>query len=390
MSLLLPKINRDKFFLLINLSSGLVNAALFLQSKEKDSIIATSEKNFYSNDKKTGKEYEDNLIKSIDFVLKDVMKKKSKYSITSSQPDIIENVYINLSTPWYQSKIKNISVKKDKNFTLSKKILNNLLKKTQNPEYNIENYSIIEDKIISVTVNGYVVDNPFNKRINSFSLTNYVSYISKDLFNKIEDKIKNIINVPNINFITHPVINLSVIKNIFGRSSNIIVIDVSEENSEVMFIRNTILEDLVSIPIGTNFYIRELQKKYKIDHKSTLAKIEMYLEDRIEKNQKKYFEKHIDIINSEFIKIFDKAISDLVKRAKTPCFQFLFIDETFKDIFKDLLYKREMKLIFKHTKNPVTYISSSENFPKNCIYEQKTKENHIISLMANYVNIINN
>lgn len=205
------------------------------------------------------------------------------HSANIRRPD---EVHITIGAPWQISQTRLVvntsetSFRYDENF--AKKIL-----LEEEDAFKAENFrnidaQIIEQEIISIELNGYKTDKPMGKLAKELKLSSYLSAISKHLFEAIENRAQHAFHHKKIDFHTFPILALVAGNKIMkGKVPSYLMIDIGGEVSEASLIRDGIIINAFSFPLGAHSVIREIAQNFKSNIDEAESMYEAFLDKRI-------------------------------------------------------------------------------------------------------------
>ncbi|HMO78605.1 MAG TPA: hypothetical protein PJ997_00235 [Candidatus Paceibacterota bacterium] len=379
-----------KLKIVLDFRSASVGGAIVIESKEDRPKVIYTKRHYVETEMSFDQNvFIKKLIKSFDLVLKDIkeigIKNNSKYQSENS----VSEVFCCFSSPWYKLKLKNFNFTQDKKTKFTEKTLKNLLDKNNTEITSKE--CLIENKILSVSLNDYEISNPFGKYFEKAKISFYEGYISKKLSDLIIKKIEDAFLPKKISLNSHPFVILSVIKNTFPSTDSFVLIDIGGETTDLSLYKNSVLKSVVTFPKGNNFFIRELIKKYKIEQKQIFSEIELFYDKNM--NQEAFSEK-INFLNS----LKDQYISEISKFMEkkwineiTPGIIFLTTDLQISEFTQSILKSKDFYFkTLKINSEPIIHIINQKNIPDLCLYQDDINKDPLISIIANFSNFLDN
>lgn len=256
-----------KKILVIDVGSGSIGLALVLVG-QKNSID-------FSN------RYEIEYTDKVDFaILIEKMMATIKSSLAQLPKTSIDEVKVFFHSPWHNVHTKTVSIKAEKSFLLTESILN----KASNEQIlsfinkdsinNYHNLKIIESVIPEIKLNGYVTKDPFNKKVTNYEFLLSLALAPEDIISSITDICsKNlIINRKNISFHSATMAFAHLCGSLYNQNSNIMVIDVGAELTEISLVKNKVLSSGISFAQGTHDIVRNVSKSLDISFTDALSK----------------------------------------------------------------------------------------------------------------------
>ncbi len=192
--------------------------------------------------------------------LESVLVKMSKeYEVSS------KNIFCILSSPWYTASTHFINIKREEQFVVTHKIIDDCVDKELSAmssnikeEKNIVEgvLKVIDVKNIQVKLNGYETDQPYNKKAESVEIALFASMGSEKIIKIIEDKVLKAFHYTP-KFSSFSLASFVAIRDIFNES-NFLFIDVTGEVTDISMIKNNVLLKNSAFTIGENFLIRRI------------------------------------------------------------------------------------------------------------------------------------
>lgn len=272
-------------------------------------------------------------------------------------------------SPIYLSQVQHIHLKEAKAFKVTRDLvselvdeqLSNLEKKftVGNPALGADDIDIVESKLMKIYLDGYEVNYPYKLRAKELDLVHFSSLVSGRVTKRIESILAGF--YPDITLRWHSTaFALFYGININPKSlNNFIIVSSGGLNTEIIVIKDRMIDQVVSIPFGERTITQILQQK--------LNRTETELDDLLPLGT---LEPHLDEIKKIWRNNFDTAIDNLTINAFLP---------------KSILvvgHGAWSKVISKWMDNETM---SSEYFGDKCQYLDKNDAVEDIHLMAEVI-----
>ncbi len=332
--------------LILDIGSGSVGGALVLLRKNRNpKLIYSVRKQMRFSEKLDIKNFRNSMLGSLNFVVSEISKKGITHlnflKITNKE---IKKVYCFFSSPWYASGSRTIKIEKDSLFTVSEKNLNDLVEKEKETfiKNDLENYLgkdtvIMDDKIIRLKLNGYTVDNFKNKKVNSFEADMFMSAISRDLSDMVEKSV--FAYFPSAKVKSHS-FSLPVflsLRDIDSQNNDFIFTDISGEVTEVSLVRDGVLKEVVSFPVGKNFFIRELFTKMNLSKSGVESMFNLIASGHLDNDSLKKIKSSISDSKKVWLNGFEKSLINLSGGSAVPRKVYISSGRGIGPIIKDIL-----------------------------------------------------
>jgi len=226
---------------------------------------------------------------------------------TKMQSRVIKKVFLVVSAPWCLTQTKIVEIKKAQPFILNTKVLNDLIQTQveaaqnsvtasfanfEEPTHDIET---IEKKIIQFKINGYLVNDVLNKEANDFETTILISSMPKPILEKLKSIIsKNLSYRSNIIVNSFTLTFFTIFRDMFPDKENYLLLDLSSELSTVSVVRDQIVMDNASFPIGRNMFVRQVAKDLKVTIEESFSILAAYHSKNIDTVYEKMIEKSLN------------------------------------------------------------------------------------------------
>lgn len=289
----------------------------------------------------------DSISKNLETLLKIVFNESSKkLSIDPKklQSRKVKEVLCVMSSPWCLSKIKSISLKKEKPVNISSKLMDLIAQKSENPESNEKGYSLIEKKIIQTRLNGYITNKPLNKKAKEIEISTFEGMVLNDAALRVKDQINRFVP-EDVMFHSFTLSAFSTIGDIFERDDYMLM-EITGDMTELSIIKDGLIVKTASFPKGKNLFIRRVCQEFSVDPDVSLSFIKLYYERKSEKNFHNRIEEILKESKTVWLEDFKGAFTAM--KESMPAKIFLSIDSNILPFFADFL-KAEVENIRRNT-----------------------------------------
>ena len=169
---------------------------------------------------------------------------------------------------------------------------------------------MLERDVTNVTINGYSLKNPFNKKVNKLEVSFYASFVDEKLVEDIKETIKKNIHISKINFKTHTLNKFNVIRNAFLNVANYISIDVTENYTDVFIVQNNSLIYRKMFNSGYQNIIDEISEKCSMHPQIVESEIKMSALGELKNTCKPEIEQGILEQKKKWVSLFVSEIVD--------------------------------------------------------------------------------
>lgn len=293
----------------------------------------------------------------------------------------IEDVEVVLSAPFYDVYIKDLLIEKETSFVLTKDQFNKAIQK-HSEIINAEkaNKIILEKDVTNVMINGYSLQNPFNKQVKKLDVSFYASFIEKKVIEDIEKSIKKSLNISDIKFKTYTLNKFNAIRNTFLNVANYISIDVGEKYTDVFVVENNALKYRKFFEIGSQQFIADIAEKCSLNPQIVSSEINMSLLGELKQKCNPEIESSL---NDQKKKWVNNLISEMIDKENIsiPPKVFLSADSKISSLFVQTLSDQDFqKNIFGNEKNVMILNCENKHFSKDVVYKDGLESDIFITI----------
>jgi hypothetical protein len=204
-------------------------------------------------------------------------------------------------------------------------------------------------------INGYSLQNPFNKEVKNLSVAFYASFIDKKIIEDIEKIVKNSLH-SKVHFKTYTLNKFNALRNTFLNVGNYISIDVGEKYTDVFVVENNALKYRKYFDFGSQQFMDEIAAKCSLDTKIVSSEISMSILGELKNSCKPEIEaglaeqkkKWVNMLISEVIDKDNITIPPRVFISSEPKISPLFAQILSDPEFKTNLFGNEKELAEAH------------------------------------------
>lgn len=325
--------NKEEAVAIFDIGSGSVGGAIVLISSGKRPFILSSfRKSFKLQNSISSDAMMKEMLTSIESVAGYLQKDIHK---------VPDKVFAIMSSPWANASLRSIKRHRKEGFVFSEKYAKELIKeeivkfKKENTDFD----EIIDRRVVNVLLNGYEVPKPYGKRVKESEIQILMSLSSKDLVDKIEEVIMKTYH-KSIKFTSSMFSDFVVVRDIFDRLNDFIILNVDEETTEVSIMRNDFLVGTASFPYGKNTFIRKIAKNLNKDVSEVASLLSIHKDGHLEDEYLRKLETVIKNESKIWIQSLKTVFRGLFIDLFIPHNIFLITDKASEKWFLHLLHKR--------------------------------------------------
>lgn len=266
--------------------------------------------------------------------------------ISAAGIGVPKRIFCTLSSPWYVSQIRIISLKKDKPFIFSSKLADDLIKQEIHvfeeehlAEYTKTGHQIrsIELKSIGTTLNGYEIQNPLDQKAEELEMTIFISMSPEQVISSIEGIIKKLFHHKSIKFSSFVMSSFAVVHNMHMGQENFLLVDIGGEITDISMIKKGVLRESISFPLGYHFIIRETASALSCTLPEAESFISLLKDGHAEKATEEKLAPIIDKLKMKWLEKFQESLANLSKDISIPSDIYLSADTNFMNFFSKII-----------------------------------------------------
>ena len=182
----------------------------------------------------------------------------------------ISKLYVTCSAPWAYTIARDVYYENDEPFKVTSAIVNDLIESAESqiltelehaPLVTENGFSIVERATVDITVNDYPVHDPLKLKGRTLGLSHIVGLIPEDIFSSITEVQEKLFPHTELRAHTYMLIMYCVLRDIFYRVHSLCIVDVTGEATEIAIVEHNVLVENLSIPTGSNTFIRDVMEK---------------------------------------------------------------------------------------------------------------------------------
>ena len=248
-------------------------------------------------------------------------------------PDAPSGVFCFLSPHLIASQTRTIKINFTEPTAIDESVINNVVGK-EIEKFKTE--ALIEQKIMSVKLNGYEVSN-LNKIAAEAEISVFFTLTSEKILDNIKDTISASFHNRQIEFHSFPFAYFSVLRDIFKIDSDFVCMDIGSEITDISLIKGGILERSTSFPFGKNEITRSLIDKTSVDRSLAGSMIKNYTEGIVEQGIRSELGKEISTAGSRWLDAAKSAIRQISAEGKLPGKFFILADKDVSSVFNNII-----------------------------------------------------
>lgn len=319
---------------LIIRSSSVYAQVLFVDGKGRSEVLQTEITPIFLEGIKDSKEYTIKIIQEVNNTLVELNQRFRKEDGGS-----IDYIAVYHSSPWFSSDVRTFDVSSEKDSVVfTKDTMKSVLRESAQSlkdEYKKDGtVKPIEQHISNIQLNGYDITEPYGKKYQ----TGLVSLITTWVDHSFQT---DVLQVLGREFPHAQILHFSFPYSLITTMDTLpetrtCILDVHGEVTDIVFVKDNIIESMQSIPVGTNHLLKSMNHDSFTSQKQQKRFLDMISKDYIDQ---KASEEHKNVCEAEVLKWYESLIN--VPYFKVSESYVILTEEPFRSFFEECLQKQK-------------------------------------------------
>ncbi len=281
-------------------------------------------------------------------------------------PKKVDEIHCFLASPWFISQRREISYKKQGElFTVKKSLIDELIQEGLKTSEGVEkkehkgkigtNPEVLEAKIIDIKLNGYSTDSPEGKETNNLELSLLSSLFSAKAKEAMVEAIDTSINYHSIKFHTFPAAALCVLRDVEELPKDFVILDVNGEITDVILVKDGTIAEIISFPLGKNFFWRELSERLGTNMAEAKNTYELFNNKKIQGTHSDKIVKFLSDISAVWVNTFTEAVKSSSYEFFLPGQVYLIVSDEQRSFYEKCM-SSDLLASVGHTNKPFNII----------------------------------
>jgi hypothetical protein len=258
----------------------------------------------------------------------------------------IDHAFCVLASPWYASQTRLVRHAPDKTpFVVTEKLVEELIQREVAAFRSSKLFSssrvddalpeIMEAKNIQMRLNGYETKNPYGQKADELRIALYLSMIPPKIFTSIQEAIEKSWNTRRVHLNSFSYIVYNTIRDLYPLEPSFLFLDISGELTDVSLVKEGVLTESLSFPIGKHMLIRAIMHGKKAPSEVAQSDLALFLVDAISSDYAGKVGELIDGAKKEWLSFFEDGLSKFAEDFPIPPLVFYTSDEDIAPWYKE-------------------------------------------------------
>lgn len=208
----------------------------------------------------TPKEHEDAaeaMYRTLEEVTADLVQKGAPILRQETGSGHSDQILVSVGAPWQKTVIRMDTISDKNEFTFTKAILADA---THRGEDLPPGYIKSNESVIAILLNGYETSEPYGKKVHRADMLLLSSLLDKAVSSRVEQILRKTYHTHALSLIAFAPIAYSVFRDVYPHEKDFLVVEVSGEATNLVFVKNGLLVNVADVEYGINSIVRNIHE----------------------------------------------------------------------------------------------------------------------------------
>jgi|GEM_PF-285243 len=348
--------NKEELSIIFDIGSGTLACALVHFYPDKPpQILYTYREPIISKRNLDSEHLTQAMLKTLDSVCSITMRDGFISLGTKNGAKKVNRIYYVFSSPWVFSQTKVVTVKKDREIAVTHELIESVVKDEEQLfekmykegnfsdkfEYDLE---VIERNVMQVSLNGYVTHNPYAKYAHKIEIPFFLSIVSKNIVKKIDGIVGKHFSFKSRSSHSCVLLSCLTLRDMYHDQNDFMFVDIHGELTDIGVIRNGVLVQTSSFPLGVNTIIRKIAKELNVVPQIAESYISIFLDGKADDKVAVSMKSVLSKVRKEWVELFHQSLDTLSKDGVIPHTVYLIVGGGMEHFFADFLKEEKFSL----------------------------------------------
>jgi cell division ATPase FtsA len=304
-----------------------------------------------------------------------------------------QRIFYIFASPWAVTQTKVAMVNKPEGFVLTKELIDSVVAE-QERIFETETLGradlgdklqAIEKRVVQIKLNGYEVHDPYGKSATRADISLFISLIPKAVVDRVFDVSMSTYHPKNTEIFSFPLASFSTIREVFHDERDFVFVDVGGELSDISVIRDGLIIETASFPLGRHFLIRKVAKAFSTSSENAVSLVKMYYEGHAEAAIEERLKPLLAEASTEWSTTLHKTLTDISTAVALPTHLFAIINNNFVNFFMKVL-KDERVTEFGISEAPLSVVLVNHDKLRTVVeFGKSADKDPFIAILAAFV-----
>lgn len=326
----------------------------------------------------------------------EVLSNAMQHAATKSiKPESVQCFY---SSPWFVAQSHILKLKQGETFLFTESVLKKMIIDSEQhfmsaeekyiAPLSLKDIQLVERRVTRIKLNGYETHNPFGKKITEAEVSVFLSALSKETINKVEECIKRQWGGLKIEHHTWAAASFAVIRNLYTAYNSFVILKVSSEITDISFIHEGCLIDTMSFPMGKRTIVNRVEKDCGLDHELARSALSLYLKNEVHDEHSEKIGLSVESARKDWLLHIEHVFGEIMKDVPVPPVLYVMADEHMVSFFETSVRKNGFKNYVLSGFEFQVFPVKKEILDSHILYASSVYKDFILDSEALYLNIL--
>ncbi len=304
----------------------------------------------------------------------------------------VKHVYYVFSSPWSVTQTKVSTVTKKDSFTVSKNLIADIVSREEKSfeedtlgKDTLDKLHVLDKQIVQIKLNGYDMLDPYGKQADRVDVSLFMSLIPKTVMEKVFDVSLTTYHPDDTRAYSFPLASFSTIRDVFNQERDFIFLDVGGELSDISIIKDGLILETASFPLGRHYVTRRVAKTFAMSNEEAASLIKLYSNGHTEEAVSNKLQPVLSKVASEWSQALHETLETISHKFSLPTHLFAIINNDFVDFFMRAL-KEEKVTEFGMSTSPLSITLINHDKLKSAVsFAKGIEKDPFIAMLAAFV-----
>ncbi|MCR4281057.1 MAG: hypothetical protein NUV88_01855 [Candidatus Kaiserbacteria bacterium] len=340
-----------------DIGSGHVGYALVEVRKGQIPVILASARAVLPLEKRTPAQVKSGILSLLDDICKKASEEYVQIHARQSLP-LVSASYVILQAPWSESEIAHAETVFKKDTHITDEIIAGLAQEALKTDEKLDHNNLFEAGVVRVSLNGYPTKKPAGKEAHAVAVSALISQCEPKLLANIKEKLQRVFPSAKPSAYSRVRVLLSALREMRPQSSDSMIIDMENEATNCIVMRDGLISEHFLVPEGTQTILKRISEGMP---EETLSLMRMVSRGTCSTPACDKLNSSLALAEPEIVRIFGDALGHLVSKHRLPNELLLISDPALSDWLSTIFSRIDFSQFTVTTREFAPSVITSEN-----------------------------
>src|SRR3989338_9264018 len=348
---------KEKIVFVVDIGSGHVGYSLVEVRHKQTPVVLASARAVLPIEERTTAQVKSGIFSLLDEICK---KASDAYAQIHSQQGLpsVSSSYAILQAPWSSSEIAHAETLLKKDERITSELISSLAQQALKADEKLDHKNLFEAGVVRVSLNGYPTKKPAGKLAHAVAVSTLISECKPEPLAKIKESLQRSFPSAKTNVYSRVRVLLSALREMRPQSSDSMIIDVENEATNCIVMRDGLISEHFLVPEGTQTILKRIPGGMP---EETLSLMRMLSRGTCSTPECDKLKSSLAVAEPEIVRIFGDALGHLVSKSRLPNELLLIADPALSDWLSTIFSRIDFSQFTVTTKEFTPSVITSDN-----------------------------